>query len=100
MDLSSELLVILATISAGWVSLVSMVAIKNQNAITRLMASDSTLTKAQEEVHKDMAELSKAFKDNFSEMKDTVNEQMNKVNSRLDIFLKDEITVLKELVKK
>jgi len=100
MELSTELIAILVTILLGWAGWVSAGLIKNQTAITKLMASDSNLGKAQEDIHHDMTELSKTFKESFSELKEDFRGQMDKVNVRLDIFLKDEISVLKELAKK
>lgn len=70
-----------------------MVTIRNQNALTALKVGETNL-------HKDMEDLTKSFKEGFSELKQDVKEQMDKVNMRLDIFLKDEISVLKELAKK
>lgn len=77
-----------------------MMVIRNQNSITNLMASDINLNKAQEDIHKDMGELSELFKDSFAELKEDIKDRMDKVNNRLDIFLKDEISVLKDLAKK
>lgn len=93
MQLSTELIAILTTIVLGWVGWVSIVTIRNQNALTALKVGETNL-------HKDMEDLTKSFKEGFAELKDDVKEQMNKVNLRLDIFLKDEISVLKELAKK
>ena len=93
MQLSTELIAILTTIVLGWVSWVSVVTIRNQNALTALKVGETNL-------HKDMEDLTKSFREGFAELKDDVKEQMNKVNLRLDIFLKDEISVLKELARK
>lgn len=93
MELSTELILLICTIVIAWVGWVSTVTIRNQIALSNLKTSDVNL-------HKDMENLSKSLKESFSEMKDEVKEQINRVNTRLDIFLKDEITVLKELAKK
>lgn len=100
MELGAELIAILVTILLGWAGWISVMVIRNQNAITKLMASDANLSKAQEDIHKDMSDLSTLFKESFAELKEDIKERMDKVNNRLDVFLKDEITVLKELAKK
>jgi hypothetical protein len=89
MELSTELLAILMTIIIGWVGWISTATIRNQQALSKLNASDVNL-------HNDM----EGLKEGFISLKDDVKEQIAKVNSKLDIFLKDEISVLKELAKK
>lgn len=93
MELSIELVVILSGIVVTWAVWISSVTIKNQTNLTALKVGETNL-------HKDMEDLTKSFKEGFADLKEEVKEQINKVNSRLDIFLKDEITVLKELAKK
>lgn len=93
MELSGELIAILTTILLGWMGYISILTIQNKTNLTALKIGETNL-------HDDMEKLSSTLKESFAEMKDDVKDQINKVNSRLDIFLKDEITVLKELAKK
>lgn len=93
MELSVELIVVLSGVVLTWAVWISSVTIRNQSALTALKVGETNL-------HKDMEDLSKTLKESFAEMKEDVKEQINKVNSRLDIFLKDEISVLKDLAKK
>ncbi len=65
MQLSTELIAILTTIVLGWVGWVSVVTIRNQNALTALKVGETNL-------HKDMEDLTKSFKEGFSELKQDV----------------------------
>ncbi len=89
MELSTELVAILATISLGWAGWISVTTIRNQTAISKAQASEEVL-------HNDMKDLSTTMKESFADVKD----QINKVNTRLDTFLSNEIAVLKDLAKK
>lgn len=89
MNLSAELLAVLATIWLGWSGWISVAVIKNQRELSKLNASDINL-------HNDM----EGLKEGFAEMKADVRDRMNNLGTKLDIFLKDEISVLKELAKK
>jgi len=89
MSLNSELVAILSAIWIGWSGWISAAVIKNQRELSKLNASDINL-------HNDM----EGLKAGFTSMKDDVKEQIGRLNTKMDIFLKDEISVLKELAKK
>lgn len=89
MNLSAELLAVLVTIWLGWSGWISIAVIRNQRELSKLNASDINL-------HNDM----QGLKEGFVSLKEDVKETVNKINSKLDVFLKDEISVLKELAKK
>lgn len=71
----------------------SLVTINNQKSLSNLQNANAML-------HKDMEGISNELKDSFAEMKEDVKDRMDKMNQRFDLFLKDEISVLKEIAKK
>lgn len=92
MQLSIELIIIISGIVLTWAVWISSVTVKNQNNLSALKIGETNL-------HKDMADLTATFKEGFAEMKEDVRREIDKVNVRLDLFLKDEITVLKDAVR-
>lgn len=93
MELSTELVAVLLAITLAWAGWVSIVTINNQKSLSNLQNANAAL-------HKDMEDISNTLKESFADMKSDVKDQIDKVNTRLDIFLRDEISVLKELAKK
>jgi hypothetical protein len=84
---------ILITVTCGWVGWISItmivVLIKNASAKKDMQALLDRFESVSLELKKD-----------FSKMDSSVETHINRINMRFDVFLKSEIDLLKDMVKK
>jgi len=88
----------LGTILLGWLVWLTLRTMENKSAIELNTAADKTVSLELEKIYEAISLQSKTSNDKFDKMEDTMDSKFDKMDKKIDLFLSEEMALLKQLI--